>query len=97
MSSKDSFLNKLVVIVLVASYRLRGLPAVASAKAGSRTATTDRTLLLKYGVFTLALIGFPAALTPRGLLSAAAAFLIACIYEWWHDPESPVLSFGGSR
>jgi 4-hydroxybenzoate polyprenyltransferase len=75
------------MIVLAASYRLRG----------SRTATTDRILLLKYGMFTLALIGFPAAWTPRGLLSAAAAFLIACIHEWWHDPESPVLSFGGSR
>jgi len=75
------------MFVLVGSYRLRG----------SRTAATDRILLLKYGMFTLALIGFPAAWTPRGLLSAAAAFLIACIYEWWHDPESPVLSFGGSR
>ena len=77
----------LYLAALAASYALRD----------RRSAATDRILLLKYGVFTLALIGLPAALSPRGLLSAAAAFLIACIYEWWHDPESPVLSFGGSR
>jgi 4-hydroxybenzoate polyprenyltransferase len=82
------------VAVLAASYRRRILPAVASAKAG---AASDRILLLKYGVFTLALIGLPAAWTARGLLSAAAAFLAACVYEWWHDAESPVFSFGGSR
>jgi len=75
------------MFVLVGSYRLRG----------PRTATTDRILLLKYGVFTLALIGFPAAWSTRGLLAAAAAFLAACVYEWWHDAESPVFSFGGSR
>jgi 4-hydroxybenzoate polyprenyltransferase len=73
--------------ILAASYRQRK----------SRTAATDRILLLKYGVFTLALIGLPAALTPRALGSAAAAFAAACVYEWWHDPESPVFSFGGSR
>ena len=85
------------IAVLAASYAWR-LPAVASAKAGGlRTPTAERILLLKYGVFTLALIGPPAALMPRGLLSAAAAFLAACVYEWWHDAESPVFSFGGSR
>ena len=83
--------------VLAASYAVR-LPAVASAKAGTaRSPATDRILLLKYGVFTLALIGFPAALTARGLVSAASAFAVACVYEWWHDAESPVFSFGGSR
>lgn len=73
--------------VLAASYRLRGL----------RTPAADRILLLKYGVFTLALIGPPAWFSARGLLAAAAAFVVACVYEWWHDAESPVFSFGGSR
>ena len=73
--------------VLGASYATRG----------SRSAIREWILLLKYGVFTLALIGLPAALTVRGLLSAAAAFAAACVYEWWHDAESPVFSFGGSR
>jgi len=80
--------------VLGISCRLRGLPAAASVQAG---AAAERILLLKYGVFTLALTGLPAALTPRGLLSAGAAFLAACIYEWWHDAESRVFSFGGSQ
>jgi hypothetical protein len=48
-------------------------------------------------VFTLALIGIPGAFGVRGLLSAVAAFLAACVYEWMHDAESPVFSFGGSR
>jgi 4-hydroxybenzoate polyprenyltransferase len=73
--------------VLGISYQLRN----------ERTAASDRILLLKYGVFTLALIGLPAAWTARGLLAATAAFLAACVYEWWHDAESPVFSFGGSR
>ena len=80
--------------VLGVSYARRSSPAVASATAG---VAADRILLLKYGVFTLALIGLPAALTARGLLSAAGAFLAACVYEWWHDAESPVFSFGGLR
>ncbi len=75
------------VAVLAASYKLRGL----------RTPAADRILLLKYGIFTLVLIGVPDAWTARGLLSAAAAFIVACVYEWWHDAESPVFSFGGSR
>lgn len=75
------------VALLGISYQLRD----------SRGAAAARILLLKYAVFTLALIGLPAASTARGLLAAAAAFLAACVYEWWHDPESPVLSFGGSR
>jgi 4-hydroxybenzoate polyprenyltransferase len=79
------------------SYQLRRSPTFAEATAGRRTAASERVLLLKYGVFTLALIGLPAGLTARGLLSAAAAFLAACVYEWWHDAESPVFSFGGSR
>jgi 4-hydroxybenzoate polyprenyltransferase len=61
-----------------------------------RSATHERILLLKYGVFALALIGLPDA-SARGLLAAAAAFVAACVYEWWHDAESPVFSFGGSR
>lgn len=73
--------------VLALSYALRR----------TRTAATDRILLLKYGVFTLVLIGMPAAVSTRALLSAAAAFTAACVYEWWHDDESPVFSFGGSR
>jgi 4-hydroxybenzoate polyprenyltransferase len=73
--------------VLAASYATRG----------PRSAVREWILLLKYGVFTLALVGLPAALTPRGLLSAAAAFALACVYEWLHDAESPVFSFGGSR
>jgi 4-hydroxybenzoate polyprenyltransferase len=74
-------------VILAASYASRR----------TRSAIREWILLLKYGVFTLALIGLPAALTPRGLLSAAAAFAAACIYEWLHDTESPVFSFGGSR
>lgn len=73
--------------VLAASYATRG----------ARSAIREWILLLKYGVFTLALIGLPAALTSRALLSAAAAFAAACIYEWLHDAESPVFSLGGSR
>jgi len=63
---------------------------------GQRSAAAERILLLKYAVCTLALIGLPAAWTARGLSSAAAAFLAACVYEWWHDAGSPVFSFGGS-
>ncbi len=74
-------------LVLAASYALRG----------GRTAVAERILLLKYGVFTLAVIGFPEALTPRALVAGLSAFAIACVYEWWHDAESPVFSFGGSR
>jgi 4-hydroxybenzoate polyprenyltransferase len=71
--------------VLAASYATRG----------PRSAVREWILLLKYGVFTLALIGLP--LTPRALLSAGAAFAAACVYEWLHDAESPVFSLGGSR
>jgi 4-hydroxybenzoate polyprenyltransferase len=77
----------LYIAFLGISYRLRG----------RRSPAAERILLLKYGVFTLALIGLPVAFTARGLLSASAAFLAACVYEWWHDAESPVFSFGGSR
>jgi len=73
------------------------LLAASYATRGPRSAIREWILLLKYGVFTLALLGLPAALTLRGLLSAAAAFAAACVYEWWHDAESPVFSFGGSR
>jgi 4-hydroxybenzoate polyprenyltransferase len=71
--------------------------AAVYATRGPRSAASDRILLLKYGVFTLGLIDMPDALTARGLLAAAAAFVVACAYEWWHDAESPVFSFGGSR
>lgn len=74
-------------VVLAASYVARG----------PRSAASDRILLLKYGLFALALMGLPAASTARGLLAAAAAFVAACVYEWWHDAESPVFSLGGSR
>jgi 4-hydroxybenzoate polyprenyltransferase len=73
--------------VLAASYAMRG----------PRSAFSDRILLLKYGVFALAVMGLPAASGKRGLAAAAAAFAAACVYEWWHDAESPVFSFGGSR
>jgi 4-hydroxybenzoate polyprenyltransferase len=82
-------------VALLAAYAA-GL-AVVYATRGPRSAATDRILLLKYGVFTLALIGLPTPSTGRGLLAAAAAFVTACVYEWWHDAESPVFSFGGSR
>ena len=71
-----------------------GVLAASYATRGSRTAAHDRILLLKYGVFTLVLIGSPAATSVRGLIAAAAAFAIACVYEWRHDAESPVFSFG---
>jgi 4-hydroxybenzoate polyprenyltransferase len=77
----------LYLALLGISYRLRG----------KRSAASERILLLKYGVFTLALIGLPDAFSARGLSAAAAAFFAACVYEWWHDTESPVFSFGGSR
>ena len=80
---------------LLAAYT--ALLAASYAARGPRSTVGEWILLLKYGVFTLALIGLPAALTPRGLLSAAAAFAAACVYEWWHDAESPIFSFGGSR
>jgi 4-hydroxybenzoate polyprenyltransferase len=73
--------------ILGASYATRG----------PRSTAREWILLLKYGVFTLALIGVPAAFTTRGLLSAAAAFAAACVYERLHDAESPVFSLGGSR
>jgi 4-hydroxybenzoate polyprenyltransferase len=63
---------------------------------GERSAAGDRILLFKYAVFTVALIG-PAWPTPRGAASALGVYLAACIYEWRHDRESPVFSFGGSR
>ncbi len=73
-----------------------GLLAAWYATRGRRSAAGDRVLLLKYAVFTLALMG-PAAVTPRGLVSALGVYLAACLYEWRHDRESPVFSFGGSR
>jgi 4-hydroxybenzoate polyprenyltransferase len=85
-------------VVLLVVYA--GVLAASYARHGSRTAAHDRILLLKYGVFTLVLIGLPAATSVRGLMAAAAAFAIACVYEWRHDAESPVFSFGsfgGSR
>lgn len=63
---------------------------------GRRSGNGDRILLFKYAVFTWALIG-PAAFTPRGLASAIGVYLAACLYEWLHDRESLVFSFGGSR
>jgi 4-hydroxybenzoate polyprenyltransferase len=77
-----------------------GVLAASSATRDSRTAAHDRILLLKYSVFTLVLIGLPAAISVRSLVAAAVAFAIACVYEWRHDAESPVFSFGsfgGSR
>lgn len=71
--------------------------AVSYATRGPRTAARDWILLLKYGAFTLALIGSPAAFGARGVLAGAAAFVAACLYEWWHDAESPIFSFGDSR
>jgi 4-hydroxybenzoate polyprenyltransferase len=82
-------------VVLLAGYS--GVLAATYAARGPRTTAGDRILLLKYAVFTLALIGIPGAFGVRGLLSAVAAFLAACVYEWMHDAESPVFSFGGSR
>jgi 4-hydroxybenzoate polyprenyltransferase len=85
----------LASVACVAGYAavLAGVYAVR----GSRSAAGDRILLLKYGVFTLALIGFPSGFGSRALAAAAAAFAAACVYEWWHDAESPIFSFGGSR
>jgi 4-hydroxybenzoate polyprenyltransferase len=85
----------LTSVALLAAYTL--VLAATYAGRGPRSAAGDRILLLKYAVFALALIGLPAAATARGLLAAAAAFVAACVYEWWHDAESPVFSFGGSR
>ena len=82
-------------LALLAGYT--AILAASYAAGGPRHAAREWILLLKYGVFTLALIGIPAGLTTRGLLSAAAAFAAACVYEWLHDAESPVFSLGGSR
>jgi 4-hydroxybenzoate polyprenyltransferase len=62
----------------------------------ARTAAGDRILLLKYAIFTLALTG-PAPFRPRAVVVALGVYLTACVYEWRHDPESPVFSLGGSR
>src|SRR5687767_15363305 len=64
------------------SYRLRG----------RRSPAAERILLLKYGVFTLALIGLPVAFTARGLVSASAAFLAACVYERSEEHTSELQS-----
>jgi hypothetical protein len=73
-------------LVLAAWYAVRG----------PRSAAGDRFLLFKYAIFTVALIG-PASVTPRAAASALGVYLAACMYEWRHDRESPVFSFGGSR
>src|SRR5438874_2827429 len=73
-----------------------GVLAVWYAVRGTRSAAGDRILLSKYAVFTVVLIG-PASFTPRPAASALLVYLAACIYEWRHDAESPVFSFGGSR
>jgi 4-hydroxybenzoate polyprenyltransferase len=72
---------------LAAWYRLRG----------PRSAMGERTLLLKYPVFLAVLTGPGPALSPRGLLTAVVVYLTVCAYEWVHDAESPVLTFGGVR
>ena len=82
-------------VALLAGYA--AILAASYAAAGPRHAAREWILLLKYGVFTLALIGTEEAFTIRGLLSAMAAFAAACVYERLHDAESPVFSLGGSR
>jgi 4-hydroxybenzoate polyprenyltransferase len=82
-------------VALLAGYT--AILATSYAAGGPRRASRESILLLKYGVFMLVLIGTEAAFTTRGLLSAAAAFAAACVYEWLHDAESPVFSFGGFR
>lgn len=82
-------------LALLAGYT--AILAAMYAAGGPRDTVREWILLLKYGVFTLALIGIPAAFTTWGLLSAALAFATACVYEWLHDAESPVFSLGGSR
>ncbi len=64
---------------------------------GARSAAGDRILLLKYAVFTLALVGWPAALGARAVAAAAGVYLTACVYEWLHDADSLVFSVGGLR
>jgi hypothetical protein len=73
-----------------------GVLAAWYAVRGTRSAAGDRLLLFKYALFALALIG-PAPLTPRAVASALGVYLAVCVYEWRHDRESPVFSFGGSR
>jgi 4-hydroxybenzoate polyprenyltransferase len=99
----------LVIIPLVTLWRVGGPPPVALLVAymivltmaytwrGPRSAVADRILLLKYGVFALVLMDVAAASSLRGQFAAAAAFVAACVYEWWHDAESPVFDLGGSR
>jgi len=99
----------LMIVPLVTLWRIGGPPPVALLVIylvvlttaytwrGPRSAVADRILLLKYGVFALVLMDVAAASSLRGQLAAAAAFVAACVYEWWHDAESPVFDFGGSR
>lgn len=99
----------LVIVSLVTLWRIAGPPPVALLVIytivltmaytwrGPRSAVADRILLLKYGVFALVLMDVAAASSLRGQLAAAAAFVAACAYEWWHDAESPVFDFGGWR
>jgi 4-hydroxybenzoate polyprenyltransferase len=73
-----------------------GVLATSYAMRRTRSAAGERILLFKYAVFTLVLIGsvWP---TPRAAASALGVYLAACVYEWRHDRQSPVFSFGGSR
>jgi 4-hydroxybenzoate polyprenyltransferase len=82
-------------VAVLAAYT--AMLAASYATRGARSLVHEWILLLKYGVFASALMGIPAALTARGLASAAAGFAAACVYEWIDDAESPVFSFGGSR
>ena len=66
-------------------------------RGGARSPAGDRILLFKYAVFTLALVGWPAALGARAIVAAAGVYLATCVYEWLHDADSPVFSVGGMR
>jgi len=81
------------VLVIVA---FSSVLAAWYATRGPRSATGDRLLLSKYGFFTLALIG-PYAVPWIAMLGVTSVYLVACVHEWRHDPQSRVFSLGESR
>ena len=66
--------------VLACWYRLRA----------GRSAAGDHLRLLKYPVFAVLVAGVRPSVSVRGALSIVTAYLAVSVYEWWHDPRSPI-------
>ncbi len=59
----------------------------------SRSSFGTHLLMAKYAVFTIAIVGYDRAFTPQAVVVAAIVYVVACTYEWAHDPAA----FGGVR